>query len=89
MVFGQAKTITPTAVMSDQLRLKLFKLENKAGFDLASLNLQRGRDHGLPLYADWKVFCENFMTQNFPSLPYSAATAYITNQGKLIMLNFR
>ena len=74
--------------MNDELREKLFQLENKSGFDLASLNLQRGRDHGLPLYGAWKTFCEGFMPA---SLGYSASTDYITdpevvnrlNQGKV------
>lgn len=64
--------------MSEELRDKLFKLgmvfqynkasdlisANKSGFDLASLNLQRGRDHGLPLYGDWKTKAELLCGQN-------------------------
>jgi len=84
LVFGQAKLVAPRSVMNDELREKLFQLENKSGFDLASLNLQRGRDHGLPLYGAWKTFCEGFMPA---SLGYSASTDYITDPEVVNRLN--
>ena len=38
---------------------QLFERDNEPGMDLATLNVQRGRDHGLPPYLIWKNFCKN------------------------------
>ncbi len=40
------------------LTTKLFQTSISPGMDLASLNIQRGRDHGLAPYPVWKNFCE-------------------------------
>ena len=40
------------------LTTQLFKTNISAGMDLASLNIQRSRDHGLPGFKTWQNFCQ-------------------------------
>ncbi|XP_036904649.1 thyroid peroxidase [Sturnira hondurensis] len=52
-----AKLQVPAQLMNEELTERLFVLSSEGTFDLASLNLQRGRDHGLPGYNAWREFC--------------------------------
>ncbi|XP_071404250.1 thyroid peroxidase [Pithys albifrons albifrons] len=52
-----AKLQVQDQLLNEELTEKLFVLSSNGSLDLSSLNLQRGRDHGLPGYNEWREFC--------------------------------
>ena len=40
------------------MRNHLFQLQNgSSGYDMAAMDIQRGRDHGIPAYLTWREKC--------------------------------
>ena len=57
---------------------QLFEMSPQEGFDVASLNIQRGRDHGLPSYNEWRDLCSLGKLSSFDEMNFSRkySTAY-------------
>lgn len=53
----------------DELSNRLFQPKGGPfGMDLAAVNIQRGRDHGLPPYTSWRIPCGLTEIQNWRDL---------------------
>ncbi|KAG6927636.1 myeloperoxidase, partial [Chelydra serpentina] len=68
LMANQAKLMTQKQMVVDELRDRLFEQVMRIGLDLAALNMQRGRDKGLPGYNAWRQFCGLSQPRNVAEL---------------------
>ncbi|XP_010180039.1 PREDICTED: peroxidasin homolog, partial [Mesitornis unicolor] len=68
-LFGVAgKMRVPSQLLNTELTERLFSMARTVALDLAAMNIQRGRDHGIPPYHDFRVYCNLSSAQTFEDL---------------------
>lgn len=68
--------------MNSELTEKLFRAAHEIALDLASLNIQRGRDHALPGYIEWRRVCNLSVNEDFDELSSDISSADVRNSLK-------
>lgn len=63
-----AKLKTSTQNLNSELTEQLFYNAHAVALDLAAINIQRGRDHGLPPYTKWREVCKMSEVDTFDDL---------------------
>ncbi|XP_071545466.1 LOW QUALITY PROTEIN: salivary peroxidase/catechol oxidase-like [Panulirus ornatus] len=70
LVRGEGAPATPAFgyIFSPQVTGRLFRGDSPFGLDLVSMNIQRGRDHGVGGYNRWRMYCGLPPASNFSDL---------------------
>ncbi|XP_057598535.1 peroxidasin homolog isoform X2 [Hippopotamus amphibius kiboko] len=68
-LFGvPGKMRVPSQLLNTELTERLFSMAHAVALDLAAINIQRGRDHGIPPYHDYRVYCNLSAAHTFEDL---------------------
>lgn len=68
LFYAATKLKQPDQILNSELTEHLFAPAHLVAQDLASLNIQRGRDHAIPSYNEWRRFCNLTVAENFHDL---------------------
>ncbi|KAK1124010.1 hypothetical protein K0M31_007038 [Melipona bicolor] len=72
-----AKLKLPEENLNSELTEQLFYTAHAVALDLAAMNIQRGRDHALPDYLEWRRFCNMSHVETFEDLANEIRSARV------------
>ncbi|KAG5329266.1 PXDN protein, partial [Acromyrmex charruanus] len=72
-----AKLKLPEQNLNVELTEQLFRTAHAVALDLAAMNIQRGRDHGLPSYVEWRDYCNMSHVETFEHLTNDISSARV------------
>ncbi|XP_014210778.1 peroxidasin homolog [Copidosoma floridanum] len=75
-----AKLKRPEQNLNSELTEQLFRTAHAVALDLASMNIQRGRDHALPSYVDWRRYCNMSEVETFDDLRGEISSLHVRNK---------
>ncbi|XP_043587451.1 peroxidasin [Bombus pyrosoma] len=82
-MFGTAaKLKLPEENLNSELTEQLFHTAHAVALDLAAMNIQRGRDHALPGYLEWRRFCNMSYVETFEDLTGEIRSARVRQKLK-------
>ncbi|CAG5007139.1 unnamed protein product [Parnassius apollo] len=82
-----AKLKTPTQNLNSELTEQLFHTAHAVALDLAAINIQRGRDHGLPPYTKFRDFCNMTEVNTFDDLATEISDKNETSLARILCDN--
>lgn len=77
-----AKRKMPNQNLNTQLTEHLFTSFHAVALDLAAMNVQRSRDHGIPGYNEWRKFCNLSDAQTFDDLRKEISSSLVREKLK-------
>lgn len=82
MINTPAKLKRPEQNLNKELTEKLFHNFHAVPLDLAAINIQRGREHGIPEYNHYRKFCNLPVAETFEDLKNEISSADVRNKLK-------
>lgn len=79
-----AKLKRPTENLNKELTEKLFLTSEAVAFDLAAINIQRGRDHGIPGYNEYRKICNLSVAETFDDLKGEISSESVREKLKIL-----